>query len=400
MDLHSGHAYWLVKNGLLGVYPPLREDATCDVAIIGAGITGALIAQRMTSAGVNVILLDKRDVGEGSTAASTSLLQYEIDTELVELKDRIGEQDAVRCYQLGLEAIDEFERLVQCLDDDCGFTRRPSVYLASDAKSVERLRREFELRKEHGFEVEFLESSDIADAFPFTAPAAIRSRGDAEVDALRLTHALIRSAMARGLRVFDRTDVKHIESSDSGCWVETDRGASVHAMKVMYATGYESQKYLRQKVGNLNSTFAAVSEPLDPFPQWPDRCLIWESARPYFYLRTSDDGRAIIGGEDTPYSNDHDRDGLIEKKTRKLVQRFEEMFPGTRFEVAYAWAGTFGETKDGLAYIGSPAERPDAYFALGYGGNGITMSMIAARIITDLYLGRPNSDVRLFRFDR
>lgn len=76
------------------------------------------------------------------------------------------------------------------------------------------------------------------------------------------------------------------------------------------------------------------------------------------------------------------------------------MFPDTPFEVAYSWAGTFGETKDGLAYIGSPAERPDAYFALGYGGNGITMSMIAARIITDLYLGRPNPDARLFRFDR
>jgi glycine/D-amino acid oxidase-like deaminating enzyme len=42
----------------------------------------------------------------------------------------------------------------------------------------------------------------------------------------------------------------------------------------------------------------------------------------------------------------------------------------------------------------------NAYFALGYGGNGVTYSMIAARIICDLYLGKANADARLFRFDR
>ena len=76
------------------------------------------------------------------------------------------------------------------------------------------------------------------------------------------------------------------------------------------------------------------------------------------------------------------------------------MFPGALFEVAYAWAGTFGETKDGLAYVGRRPERPNDYFAFGYGGNGITMSVIAARLIADDYLGRKNPDARIFRFGR
>jgi glycine/D-amino acid oxidase-like deaminating enzyme len=72
----------------------------------------------------------------------------------------------------------------------------------------------------------------------------------------------------------------------------------------------------------------------------------------------------------------------------------------TEFEVAYRWAGTFGETKDGLPYIGQIRQIPRCYFVLGFGGNGITYSVIAAKIIRDALLNRPNADARLFRFDR
>jgi glycine/D-amino acid oxidase-like deaminating enzyme len=143
-----------------------------------------------------------------------------------------------------------------------------------------------------------------------------------------------------------------------------------------------------------------ISEPVAPFPHWHERALIWESARPYVYLRTTPDDRVIIGGEDTAFAEDHKLERRIAKKTKRLLDRFETMFPGTRYEVAYAWAGTFGETDDGLAYIGTPPDQPGTYFALGYGGNGITMSVTAARIIADLHAGRDNTDARLFRFDR
>ena len=72
MDLRSGHAFWPIKNGLLASYPPLLHDEACDVAIIGGGITGALVANRLVGEGVDVVLLDKRDIATGSTAASTA----------------------------------------------------------------------------------------------------------------------------------------------------------------------------------------------------------------------------------------------------------------------------------------------------------------------------------------
>ena len=72
----------------------------------------------------------------------------------------------------------------------------------------------------------------------------------------------------------------------------------------MFATGYESQQYLRQKAGTLHSTFAAVSEPIAPLPARLGRFLMWETARPYFYLHTTQDGRVMIGGEDVPFATD------------------------------------------------------------------------------------------------
>ena len=74
MDLKSGYPFWTVKNGLPAAFPPLLEDIDCDVAVIGAGISGALIAQSLADAGLDVAVLDKRDVGWGSTSASTALL--------------------------------------------------------------------------------------------------------------------------------------------------------------------------------------------------------------------------------------------------------------------------------------------------------------------------------------
>src|SRR4051794_14796915 len=147
MDLRSGHPFWLLKNGLLASYPALTRDESCEVAIIGGGITGALVADHLVNEGGDTVLLDKRDIGTGSTAASTSLLQYAIDTELVDLIPRVGEADAVRAYQLGLEAIDQLERLVGRLGDDCGFKRRRSLYLASKKSHVEKLQREHECRR-------------------------------------------------------------------------------------------------------------------------------------------------------------------------------------------------------------------------------------------------------------
>jgi glycine/D-amino acid oxidase-like deaminating enzyme len=63
-------------------------------------------------------------------------------------------------------------------------------------------------------------------------------------------------------------------------------------------------------------------------------------------------------------------------------------------------AGTFGETKDGLGYVGIPKGYENTYFILGFGGNGITFGLIAAEMLKDMLLSREVKNQDLFSFDR
>src|SRR5690606_21135186 len=134
--------------------------------------------------------------------------------------------------------------------------------------------------------------------------------------------------------------------------------------------------YLKQQVASLISTYALTSEPMPDFGGWYENCLIWESARPYLYLRTTPDHRVIMGGEDEEFRDPRRRDRLLRRKTKTLQRKFHKLFPQQELDVAFSWTGTFGETKDGLPYIGATPEFPGAYFILGYGGNGIVFSLL------------------------
>lgn len=400
MDLVSPQPFWPLKNGLLGIYPSLREDVRCDVVILGGGISGALMAERLSEEGLDVVLVEKRDVGAGSTSASTALLQYEIDTPLVELTGLYGIEKAERAYRLCHDSIDEIERLVDKLDVECAFQRKKSVYLATRRRDAKLLREECAARQAAGIDVTYLDVADISARFSFSREAALVSTQGAELDCYVLTHALLKRSVQNGARVFDKTIIEKTEPGADGVRLTTDRGCVIQAKQAVFATGYESQDFLPRKVVSLKSTYALASEPLEAFPGWWEQCLLWETARPYLYLRTTNDRRALIGGEDDAFRNPVRRDALVDRKTDRIADKFRELFPAIELDVAFRWAGTFGETKDGLAYIGSIRQMPRCHFVLGFGGNGITYSVIAADLIRDAILGRANSDAEIFRFDR
>ena len=400
MNLTSSHPFWSVRNGLPTNYPSLQRNLSCDTVVIGGGITGALVSIHLVESGVKTIVLDKRDIGTGSTSASTALLQYEIDVSLRELTTKIGHADAVRSYQLCLDSITKLETLANRLKIDCGFERKPSLFLARHQSEIQGFMEEFRLRRRMGINLDFYNEADIRARFSFSRPAALFSKDGAQVDPHRLTHGLLAAGHRLGLEIYDRTKMSHLEHTRNGVRITTSSGYQVSARRVVIAAGFESKELLKADAGRLKSTYALISEPLPELKEWPQQCLIWDSGSPYLYLRTTHDGRVIVGGEDEGFVNAKRRDALIPSKTRTLVKKFGRLFPDRPLEVAYSWAGTFAETKDGLAYIGVHPGFPHAYFALGYGGNGITFSLIAAEIIRDLTLGRPNEDIRLFRFGR
>jgi glycine/D-amino acid oxidase-like deaminating enzyme len=126
---------------------------------------------------------------------------------------------------------------------------------------------------------------------------------------------------------------------------------------------------------------------------------LWNTADPYLYIRLTKDDRVIVGGRDEEFFNPQRRDKLLNRKSNLLSKDFNKMF-NTKFHKAeFSWCGTFGVTKDSLPYIGT-LKNKNNYFALGFGGNGITFSVIAAQMITKSISGRKNPDMKLFSFDR
>ena len=402
MDLTSEHPYWRIKSGIISNYPALDSDRTCDIAILGAGITGALIGETLSADGHEVIVLDGRDVATGSTSASTALLQYEIDSHLIDLIARHGEEQGRLAYRACYESIDLLEERIARLGlEDSGFARKDSVYLASRERDAPVLKAEAAARRQAGIELDEWTPADVHEHLGFMRPYALHSSQAAEVDAYRLAHGLLAEIRRRGCAVFDRSRVEAVDFDANGVILKTARGFMVRAKRIVVAMGYETEcLFDTAEFVDLRSSFALASEPLDEVPNWWRRCLLWETARPYFYLRGDNDGRALMGGEDIPFRSPAARDRLVSRKSRLLEKRFCEMFPSAKMEPAYAWAGTFGETKDGLAYIGSHRKHPLCYFALGFGGNGISYGVIAAEIIRADLAGKPHPYAGVFRFDR
>ncbi|MEO8126403.1 MAG: FAD-dependent oxidoreductase [Bryobacteraceae bacterium] len=378
------------------VYPPLETDIKCDALVIGGGISGALLAKQLLKRGVDCVLIDRRDIGFGSTSASTALLQYEIDTPLHVLRGKVGGKAADQAYRLGVDSI---RRLQNLAGKECGFALRPSIQIADRVGDLTGLSKECAVRRELGFQVKMIDQSDLRES-GIHAVGALRSAIAGEVDPYRLTHRLLRLASAGGLRVFDRTAALSYRHSRTSVTVATDRGPKIKCRAIFFATGYETRDILPEKIVKFRSTYALISEPVDTLDWWKDRAVIWGTGDPYSYMRTTSDNRILVGGEDDDVLNPKRRDAQIPAKVAKLVGHFQKLFPQASIEPAFGWAGLFGSTKDGLAYIGPHPAFPRAFFALGYGGNGITFSEIASRMLTDLFLQKRNPNAAIFAFNR
>ena len=401
MDLKSGYPYWAVKNGLMQAFPRLEADAACEVAVIGGGITGALIACELAAHGIDVVVVEQRDIGWGSTAASTAMLQYEIDTHLGDLAKRYGEADAALAYRACAQAIDALDGLARALGD-VDFARCDSLYYASRPWHRGTLEDECALRARHGLPVEWLPREALQAGYGIDAPGAILSRTGARVDPYRFAHRLLERLSRQGVRIFDRSTVEAMEAGTRGVRLRTGDGATLRAGHVVLAAGYANQHWLARKVARNASSYAYVTDPLPDGALGPwAHTLLWESARPYLYLRGTGDGRLVVGGEDDAHDIPARRDRRVPAKVKRLRKRIAKLLPHLDAEPAFSWAGTFAETEDGLPFFGAtPQWGPRVLFAMAYGGNGITYSAIGARLLRMGLQGRRHPLAGLFGFAR
>ena len=401
MNLKSNEPFWLLKNGLLGSYPSLQSNEECDVLIIGGGITGSLIAHQMIADGYQTIVIDKRELCNGSTSATTSMLQYEIDVPLFYLIEKIGKTGAVRSYKACSDSINKIEELSEEIKSGSGFKRKKSLYFASNKKDVEWLKKEYKARKDVGFNVKWLDADKVYKEFGFeNTYGGIVSKQGASIDAFHFAHELFKLNIRKGLKIFDKTEMINVEYGKGYNLITVDSGFQIKAKKIIYCIGYESTSLIKENFVNLKSTYAIVSEIDKKKFKNITNTLVWNTAKPYMYMRTTDDGRVLIGGGDEDFSDAGKRDAILDKKEKEILKVLKKIKPDYHFHTDFVWAGTFGETKDGLPYIGEHKKFKNSFFVLGFGGNGITFSVTGMEMASLFMKGKKHPLSRYFKFGR
>ena len=394
--LRTGRSLWADSPGLGVKTRPLTQAISVDVAIVGAGISGAFMAHDLAR-DHSVAVLDRRAPLMGSTIASTALLQWEIDLPLTTLAKRIGIEKARRAYRRSRAAVDALERVVADEGIRCGLKPKRTLYLAGDAYGRRALEAEAEARADMGLESRYVGPAELREQFGIERTGAIVSEGSASADPARLAAGLLRRACDKGARVWSPVEVLEAVGDPEGVTLLTDAGNAVRARKVIFCCGYEFPKGMPTPGAKVISTWALASKPRIRCPAWLRDTLVWEASDPYLYLRMGGDGRLIVGGEDEPSATAHEDRTTLTRKCETIAGKLRRLLPGIEFEVDYVWAGAFGESATGLPQIGPVEGMDHVHAVMGFGGNGITYSVIASEVVGCAIRGEVDPDVDLYR---
>lgn len=399
-NLRTGEVPWDEGGWTLPSASPC-PSARVDVAILGSGIMGAILAERLADGSRSVALFDRRPPGYGSTAASTAEVMWAMDVPLLDLAASLGEDEAARRWRRVFGAVRELAERIDALGDCGERIERPTLYLAGNVLDEAELAREAALHRRFGLPSVFLTAAEVAERFGITPRAAILSDGGYEIDPVALCHALLRRALGNGATLSYPADVVALRPAPGGIELECANGQRCVAARVVLATGYERAQLFLPAAFRLLSTFA-IATPPGVAPLWGGNAMIWEAADPYLYVRTDIDGRIIAGGEDIETADAAARDALIGASGGRIAAKLEVLLGGRSIIVERAWAATFGASPDGLPAIGPASLMPDVWLSAGYGGNGIAFAALAAQLLERSFAGDPDPDLDCFdphRFD-
>lgn len=395
-NLRTGRSLWADSPGLGVPVKPLNAAISVDVAIVGAGISGAFMAHEL-SRDHTVAVLDRRPPLTGSTVASTALLQWEIDLPLTALAQKLGMAKAKRAYLRSRSAVDALKRIVAEERIVCGLKDKATLYLAGDEYGHRALETEAAARAAIGLESDYIGPAALRERFDLDRTGAIVSQGSASADPARLAAGLLRRAQKAGATVYSRVEVMEAASDPDGVTLLTDAGHAVRAKTVVFCCGYEFPKGVPTPGAKAISTWALASKPRQRCPAWLRETLVWEASDPYLYFRMGGDGRLIVGGEDEADPDAHANPAKLKRKCETIVKKLHALLPGVEFEVDYSWAGAFGESATGLPSIAPVPDMDHAWAVMGFGGNGITYSVIASQVVSTAIRGGADPDADLYR---
>jgi glycine/D-amino acid oxidase-like deaminating enzyme len=235
-DLRTGRTLWESLPAPRVRHRRLVRNLDADVLIIGAGITGAMVADCLAEAGFKIVIVDKRGPAKGASTASTALIQHEIDTPLIHMSRKIGKANAIRAWRRSRLAVDAIAaRLGELGISDVN--RRDSLYLAGNLLDKDELKREHIARRAAGLASRYLDRKSLRGRYGIIRSAALQSYDDLVVNPRQVTLALLKAACARKTTISSPAEIVNIEASGRTVIATAKNGRSIRCLHLVFATG-------------------------------------------------------------------------------------------------------------------------------------------------------------------
>jgi glycine/D-amino acid oxidase-like deaminating enzyme/nitrite reductase/ring-hydroxylating ferredoxin subunit len=400
---HPGGETTSVWQGTFKVpeYDKLKESATTDCCVVGAGIAGLSTAYLLTRAGKRVIVVDDGPIGGGETGRTTAHLTAAMDDRIYVLEKLHGEESTRQIVESHMAAIHRIEMIVKQEDIDCDFARVDGFLFPARPDHTDEIDKELPAAHRAGMaDVRRVDRAPIAG---FETGPALMFPEQAQFHALKYIAGLAKAITEQGGRIYCGSHVTGVEGG-APCKVQVEGGLTITADAVCVCTNgsisdmmqtHMKQAPYRTCVIGLNVPRGSVTP-----------ALYWDTASPYHYVRLQPiDSTAvgvtkgetladvlIVGGEDFKTAHEDD----TEKRWRKLETWARERWPQAG-PVLYRWSGQVLEPNDYIAFIGrNPDGAENVYMASGDSGQGMTHGTIAGMILSDLVQGRENQWAELY----
>ena len=347
----------------------LRGDVRCEVAVIGAGMAGVLIARTLREAGYEVVVLERDRIAGGQTRGTTAKLTAQHGVIYQTLARTLGTERARQYAMANESAIRAYRDLIAAQRINCDFEDCDAYLYGGDAAV---LRAEAEAAEELGLPAFYVRETPL----PFPTAGAVRFAHQAKFHPLMFIRAV-----SKDLTVYEQTPVLDVEDRR----VITENG-SVHAEHIVFACHYPFVNIPGWYFARMHQE-RSYALALENAPSIPG---MWIGAERYGWSFREYNGLLLFGG-----AGHRTGDNRAGGRYALLREKAREWFPDSR-EVAH-WSAQDCMTPDGVPYIGRYAERrPNWYVATGFGKWGMTSSMAAALLLRDLIRGMENPYAALF----
>jgi len=382
-------------------HPRLRGELACDVAIIGGGLTGCATAYACAVAGLDPVVVEAGRVGQGSAGRGAGLLLPEPGPAFRDVTDRHGLRTARRIFEGWRRASLDAAALIRRLGIVCGLESVDHIAVASrdDGKA---LRREYEARSAAGLDARWVLPAVVRKATALESAGGIRVAGCFTLDPHRACLGLAAAAKSRGGTFFERSRVSRVRAGSKNVEITLD-GGLIRARTVIVCTGIATNEFkpLRRHFKPREQYFV-MTEPVAAAvrKQLASRDVtISDTASPQHRVRWTRDDRLLIAGASQDETPIRKREAVLVQRTGQLMYELLMMNPAiSGLQPEYGWEGSYGETADGIMYIGPHRNYPHHLFALG--GDSLSGAFLAARVLARAAAGDPDKHDEVFGWTR